>query len=257
MPIVARRPLAPHRGPAGVRGHARVDPGHGGRDGRRTRARARRGARAAEAMREADEERRRARRERDEAVRRPATRQSGSWTSCATRCARPARALERQTITAPAHRPVHRAGRGPPGPPARRRPRRAAGAVAHPHAWRLGERAHSRVGRLGGPDHRARARRPARHARSRAASASPSTSTTSEPAIVGSPAALARGGRRHGIAAQSSQLPGGVRHPPRRSAWTGPAASRRRSTCAARASRRRWTCWAATSTTRRWPASTR
>jgi DNA mismatch repair protein MutS2 len=102
-------------------------------------------ARAAESMRQANEERRRARKERDEAVRAAREEAEKLVAQLRDEVRATRRALERQTITAPAidssiARAEEQLGRLPETPrPARPEP-------ARPHTWQLGERAHSRSG---------------------------------------------------------------------------------------------------------------
>ena len=143
-----RRPRPPHREPAGVRVHARVDPRAGGRDRRGRRARRLAEARAAESMRVADEERRRARRERDEAVRAARVEAERLVEGLREDVAGIRRRLERETVTAPiiddalssAERTLERL-------PASERPEeRPAPAPVEPRTWRLGDRARSRSG---------------------------------------------------------------------------------------------------------------
>ena len=164
-----RRPGPAHREPAGVRGHARVDPGAGGRDRRCRRARRLAEARAAESMRAADEERRRARSERDEAVARPGPRRSGWSRALRDDVAGIRSRLERETVTAPAiddalssaertleRLPVVRAAVAPS----------RAGSGRAPDVAPRGPRPEPER-RLGGPDRRAGEGRHARDARDR------------------------------------------------------------------------------------------
>ena len=143
-----RRPVAPVRGAAVVRGDAGLDQGDRGRDERGARPRpGRRGARRRGAARGRGGATAGAPRARRGGHARPAPRRNGSSTTCATRSGRPAQALERETVTAPAldagRRPRRGRARAAPG---RRASRSRPGRRRATRDWRLGERARSRSG---------------------------------------------------------------------------------------------------------------
>ena len=179
--------------------------------------------------------------------------------TCATTSRAARRALERETVTAPAidaalARAEQTLGRLPePADAAPRAGRRRARAT-----WQLGDRARSRTRRLGGPDRGARAgrhagdprgRRHAGHRRRRGpgGAVGGSAATAAGDGVAAPAAAGTRRVARVGPAGTASATCSSI----------APAASRRRWTCAAPASTRRWRPWTATSTTRRWPVSSK
>ena len=101
--------------------------------------------RAAEALREASEERRRARRERDELVHAARSEAERLVADLRDDVRKTRRTLERETVTAPAHRRGRRPGGDRSWPSARFS---AEAPVPEPvsHEWRVGERAKSRSG---------------------------------------------------------------------------------------------------------------
>ncbi|HEY3164616.1 MAG TPA: endonuclease MutS2 [Candidatus Limnocylindrales bacterium] len=108
-------------------------------------------ARAAEALRTADEERRRARRERDEAVRAARVEAEKLVDTLRDEVRATRRALERETVTAPSldaavARAEAQLARLPDGSPAPAEPGAPRLAAEAPHVWQLGERARSRSG---------------------------------------------------------------------------------------------------------------
>ena len=204
--------------------------------------------RATEALRTAEDERRRARRERDEAVR--AARVEADRILAALRDeVRDTRlALERETVTAQSlDAAVERAAATAAAlPDLDEDAGRGATAVGRTTPL-AGRRASAQpLRRLGGPDLRARSRRPPGHARG------------GRDARDGRPRRpRARADQRQPGRAgteRASLPPPRTRRP---SGWTGRDRSPRRSTCAGRASTRRSTPWPGTSTMPRSPASTR
>ncbi len=109
-------------------------------------------ARAAEALRTADEERRRARRERDEAVRAARIEAERLVDSVREEVRATREALERETLTQPAidaavgRAESHLARLADGATPAGEAPETPAPAVPEPHVWQLGEQARSRSG---------------------------------------------------------------------------------------------------------------
>ena len=199
--------------------------------------------RAAEALREAAEERRRAREERRRA------RPLGSERGGAAR-RRPARRRHGDPPDPGArdhHRAIARCGRRPgrgPAGSASRRARRSPSPRNRPcTTWRLGERARSRTG--GWEGRIAALERGGERATLEAGGMRVTVDVSDLEVAAPVPSAARR-------AEATSGTP-----EPRRSAWIGPGAWPRRSTCAAPAWRRRSRRSTATSTTPRWPASTR
>ena len=175
-----RRPLAPDRGAAVVRGDPGLDPGDRGRD--------QRGARPRPGRREPRRPRRCARPRRSAAgpaanatsrSGRPAPRRNGSSRPARTRWQTTRRALERETVTAGALDAAVSPRRGDRRTPAGGTDADAGPAArAEPRDWRLGDRARSRIGRLGGPDRGARTRAAGGRRSRPAGCGSRSTSTT-------------------------------------------------------------------------------
>ena len=246
-----RRPLAPDRGPAGLRGDARLDPrGRRGRPRRRSSAPARPRPRAARgaAGRRGGAPPGPARAGRVRA--RPPGPTPSAWSrTCATEIRGARRRLERETVTAPAldavlERAEGRLARLPalePGPAAAPPAGSARGLAG-------GGPGAEPVAGLGGPDRRPRARREAGQLEVGG------MRVTVGVEDLDARSGRGRGGcRRDGLGA-AGDVRGGGRHGDRRPcAWSGPGRSRRRSTYGAPGWTRRSRWWSATWRTPPWP----
>ena len=251
-----RRAVAPDRVAAHVRGDARRRSARPrARRARRSSVPGRPNARAADALHAAEEERRRARRERDEAVRAARAEAERVVERPSQRGRRRlAQALERETLTAPALDDAVARARATARPAARRlEPVAAAEPRRRRTEWRLGDRARSRSGGWEG-----RIAALERGGKRATLEAGGMRVTVDAADLVpglrwhwhvrGAAVRKRRRGTRTGVGDIER-----LGHP--RS--SGPGPWRLRSTFGAHGSTRRSTRWLATSTTRRSRASTR